>query len=255
MVKIRKCFIIILILTVFAGCSVTQDDIRGALQTNSAELIQKDQKRLQTLLAIFKEKLDKRNPRSFSKKNEKKIYSAIENFNSKLLLKYRGKVLEDYKEYLQMAFTKDTLLNRNDYLVLGMAYMIAKSYEIEDFHALTAFQFSKEKLIKLHKNLQVIRWKIKVDKDFKKNYLFLTWQNNWQIELEKKLEQNPNILYEDIKNLEFIKNEKESLFSHSNFSFEVLLTQMIDSVENSLKALGEEPKDLGISAFTFFIFL
>jgi hypothetical protein len=255
MAKIIKYLFFITILAFFSACSVTQDDIRGALQSNSAELITKDKKKLQELLVKFKTKLDKRNPNNFSKKNRQKIYISIEDFNKKLYLKYKKKVLKDYKDYLQMAFSKDSLFNRNDYLILGMTYMISNAYSIENFHALTAFQFNKEKLHNLYKNLQVIRWRIKVEKDLKDDYLFLTWQNNWQIQLEKLLQKRPDISYEEIKDLEYIKNKKETLFSHSNFSFEVLLTQMIDRVENSLKALGEEPRDLSISALTFFVFL
>ncbi|XOB62975.1 hypothetical protein ACMC56_04020 [Campylobacterota bacterium DY0563] len=249
-------FFLSLILTIFlTGCATNQSDVESVFQTNSAELITKDQKKLQKLLIKFKTKLDKRNPKNFNAKNEKKIYTVLNDFNKKLLLKYQGEVLENYKEYLELAFSKKPLLNRNDYLILGLRYMIAYAYDTEDFHNVTALQYDKEKLSILHKNLQVLRWKIKVDRDENGKYLFLTWQNNWQIELESRLSLNKNITYDDIQNLASIKSNKESLYSHSNFSFEVILTQMIDSVENSLIALGEEPTDLGISAVKFFIFL
>ena len=255
MVNIIKYLFFITILTFFSACSMTQEDITGTFQTNSAELITKDRKAIQELLVKFKSKLDKRNPKNYNKNNEYKIYRSIKNFNSKLFLKKDGKILKDYRKYLQIAFNKDLVLNRNDYLILGIAYMVADSYFVKDFHALTALQFDEKKLQNLYQNLQVIRWKIKVDKDLNNNYLFLTWQNNWQIQLEKLLENNPNISYEEIKKLKYIQNREETLFSHSNFSFEVLLTQMIDRVENSLEALGDEPKDLSISALTFFVFL
>lgn len=255
MVKTIRYILILLFLITFSGCSLTQDKIKETLQTNSAELIGHDQKRLQKLLVSFKSKLDKRNPKNFNKNNERKIYSSIKDFNKKLYLSYEGKTLKEYKEYLDFAFTQKPLSNRNDYLILGLCYMISDAYVTDSFHNITALQYDKEKLSKLYQNLQVLRWKIKVDKDLDNNYLFLTWQNNWQIELANKLKADKNFSYEDIESLEFIKSKKESLFSHSNFSFEVILTQMIDSVENSLKALGEEPTDLGISTVKFFIFL
>lgn len=255
MVKIIKYGLIFLFLIFFSGCATNQDEIRGAFQTNSAELISKDEKKLQKLLIKFKDKLDKRNPNNFNKNNEQKIYSVLKNFDKKMFLKYNGKVIRNYKDYLNLSFSKEKLLNRNDYLILGLRYMISYAYDTNSFHNLTALQFDKEKLIKLHKNLQVLKWKIKVDRDEIGNYLFLTWQNNWQIELKKRLAIAQDITYNDIKDLQSIKSRKESLFSHSNFSFEVILTQMIDSVENSLQALGEEPTDLSISAIKFLIFL
>ncbi|WP_044415906.1 hypothetical protein [Halarcobacter anaerophilus] len=72
MAKIIKYLFFITILAFFSACSVTQDDIRGALQSNSAELITKDKKKLQELLVKFKTKLDKRNPNNFSKKTDRK---------------------------------------------------------------------------------------------------------------------------------------------------------------------------------------
>ncbi|WP_320036331.1 hypothetical protein [Halarcobacter sp.] len=249
-------YIFSLILSIFfTGCATNQSEVKSVFQTNAASLITKDQERIQKLLVKFKTKLDKRNPKNFNTKNEKKIYSVLNDFNKKLLLKYQGKIIKDYKEYLELAFSKTPLLNRNDYLILGLRYMVSYAYDTEDIHNVTALQYDKEKLSKLHKNLQILRWKIKVDMDENNKYLFLTWQNNWQIELETRLNLNKDITYEDIQNLDSIKSNKESLYSHSNFSFEVILTQMIDAVENSLIALGEEPIDLGVSAVKFFIFL
>lgn len=255
MIKTLRYFFFLFLLIFFSSCSSTQDELKKVFQTNSAELISNDQKKIQQLLVKFKKKLDKRNPKNFNKKNEQKIYAVIKNFNKKLYLKYQNRVIKEYKDFLNLAFLKDKILNRNDYLILGINYMVAYAYDTEEFHNITAFQFDKEKLAKLHKNLQILRWKIKVNRDINNNYLFLTWQNNWQVELEKKLRKVDTLQYEDIKKLKSIETKKESLFSHSNFSFEILLTQMIDSVENSLKALGEEPTDLGISAVKFFIFL
>ena len=86
--------------------------------------------------------------------------------------------------------------------------------------------------------------------------MFLTWQNNWQIELAKKLKKNNNIKLIALENLEYIKNKKESFLSSSNFSFEVILTQMIDRSNNSLKILDVDVTDVGFDALkSIFIFL
>ncbi|RXJ65578.1 hypothetical protein CRV08_14965 [Halarcobacter ebronensis] len=255
MIKFFKYSFILSAFLIFSGCASTQEELTSIIQSNAATLITKDQKRLQELLVKFKKKLDIRNPSAYSKNDERRIYTLIKNTNANFLLKYKGKILEDYKEYLQIAFSKDKIENRNDYLVLAIYYMISNAFDFKVAHKLTAMQFEKEKLNKLYKNLQIIRWKIKVDRDINGEYLFLTWQNNWQIELEHRLKKNSNLSYEEIKHLWHIENSKETLLDHSNFSFEVMLTQMIDSVENSLKALGEEPKDLSISALKIFIFL
>lgn len=250
-----KSFLLVIFLGVlFTGCMPKQDDVKNVFQSDSANIIKRDYKKSQKLLISFKKKLDLRNPKAFDKSLEKKIYNLIESSEKTLLLKYNNKVLENYKDYLQLAFSKDTIKNRNDFLVLGLYYSLYDAYDIEDGHKIIALAYEKEKLHKLHKNLQILKWKLKVDKDLNNDYLFLTWQNNWQIELEKRLNNDEEITYEDIKNLTYIKDGKESLLSRSNFTFEVLLTQMIYNVENTLFALGEEPKKLAIDA-VFFLFI
>jgi hypothetical protein len=244
------------VLVFFSSCVPTNDDVKSVFQTNLANAINDDSKDLQRLLVKFKEKLDKRNPNGFSKKLAPKINRTIKSENKKLYLRYKDSILENYKDYLQIAFSKDEIYPRNDYLVLGLYYLIDSSYEMDDGHRITALQYDKEKLNKLYKNLQIIKWKIKVDKDFKENYLFLTWQNNWQIELEKKVKNNEKLSLDEIKMLEAIKEKKETMFDSSNFSFEVILTQMLGRVGDSLKALGEEPQELRISALrSIFLFL
>lgn len=246
----------IIVLLLFSGCMPKQEDVEGAFQTNSANTIKNDYRNIQKLLKNFKEKLDKRNPNLYDKNLSSRIYRLIEESESDFLLKYRNVTLENYKDYLQIAFSKDEIPSRSDYLILGMYYLVHSSYEIDSGHKIIALEYDIKNLTRLHKNLQIIKWKIKVDRDFNQNYLFNTWQNNWQLELEKRLKTNSQISYEDLQNLEYIKNKKESLLDPSNFSFEVILTQMIDNTKNSLKALGEEPKDLSITALrTMFLFL
>ncbi|AXH11658.1 hypothetical protein [Halarcobacter bivalviorum] len=250
-----KSFLLIILFTLFfTGCMPKQDDVKNVFQSDSANIIKRDYQKSQKLLISFKQKLDKRNPKAYDKALEQKIYDLIINSEKTLHLKYKNRILENYKDYLQLAFSKDFISARNDYLILGLYYSLYEAYDIKSGHKIIALEYEKEKLHKLHKNLQILKWKIKVDRDLNNEYLFLTWQNNWQIELEKKLNNNEEISYDDIKNLAFIKNGKENLLSRSNFTFEVILTQMIYNVENSLYALGEEPKKLALDA-VFFLFI
>ncbi len=241
------------LILLFTSCLPKQADLKRVFQSNSATIIRKDQMGLKKLLIEFKKKLDKRNPNNFNKRIKKDIVYLILNQKKSLFLEYRNKKIDNYKTYLQIAFSKDEVIYRNDFLILGIYYQLYDVYNFEDTHKIIALQYNREKLIKLHKNLQVIKWKIKVDRDINNEYLFLTWQNNWQVELEKMFRENREITFLDLKELKYLKEKKESLLDHSNFSFEVLLTQMIDKVESSLVALGEEPKELTVKAlFLFF---
>lgn len=251
-----KAFVVTLILTLgFTGCLPKQEDVENVFQSNAAVIIKNDYKNIQKHLLSLKKSLDARNPKSFDKNLSYGINQLINESKSNLYLTYRGNLLEDYKEYLQIAFSKDNISNRNDYFILGLYYAVHDAYKIADGHKVIALEYDKENLLKLYKNLQIIKWKIKVDRNINNEYLFLTWQNNWQVELEKKINNKEKINYQTIQDLKYIKNGKESLLSYSNFYFEVVLTQIIDNVKGSLKSLGEEPKDLTISAVKMFLFL
>lgn len=253
---VRNLFLAIGLVLLLSSCASIQEDIKSFVETSKASNIKDDYKVAQNLLIDFKKKLDKRNPNKYNKDYEKKIYRLLENKNAKFLLNYKDSVLENYRDYLQLAFSKDKIANRSDYLILGIHYLLYSSYEVDDDYKITALQYNKEKLNILYKNLQIIKWKIRVAKDLKGRYLFLTWQNNWQIELEKKLKNGKKLSFEELEKLKFIEEEKETVLDSSNFSFEVILSKMIHRVENSLKALGEEPKELSISAVkSMFLFL
>lgn len=127
-----------------------------------------------------------------------------------------------------------------------MYKLVYDTYRKEDGHQFTSLGFDSQKFKKLYYYLKVINWKIKTNKDEADKYLFLTWQRNWQVELE----QNKN---KPIKELSYIKNKKESLFDPSNFSFEVMMNQMFFHVKNSAKIIGDEPLELSISAMTSFV--
>lgn len=241
------------LLLLFSGCLPKQDDVKTAFQSNAAAIIKKDQKRLQKLIIKLKTKLDKRNPNSFDGQLNAKIYTLINGGQNSFYLTYKKEELKEYKTYLDLAFSKEKIKYRTDYLILGIYYQFYEAYNLQNKHKVFAMEYDKEKLARLHKNLQALKWKLKTQKNLNGEYLYLTWQNNWQIELEKKLKANPNFNYEEIKNLKYIKEKKESLLDHSNLSFEVTLTQMIDCVGNSLFSLGEEPKELTVKALFFFI--
>lgn len=253
---VRNLFLTLGLVLLLTSCTSLQKDIKSIAQTSKASNIKDDYLIIQNLLKDFKTKLDKRNPTQFNKNHQRNIYSLFKSQNKSFYIRYDNLVLKNYKEYLQLAFDKNDINNRNDFLVLGLYYLLYYGYNIEEGHKVTALQYDKERLSKAHKNLQIIRWKLKSTKDLNDKYLFLTWQNNWQIELEKKVLNGEKLSFEEIQKLKFIKEQRESLFDPSNFSFEVILSKMIHRVENSLKAMGQEPKELSISAIRgMFLFL
>lgn len=257
MVYVRNIFLVIVTVSLFSGClSMKQEKLGEVFQSNSAVEIKKDYKAISKLILQFKEKIDKRNPNGFDKDLANKIYANIDNLENNISLKYNGNDITSYKGYLQIAFSKDDIKNRNDYLIIGLYKMLYEAYDIGDSYKITAFSYDNDKLQRLYSNLQILSWKIKVDKDLSGNYLFLTWQNNWQIELEKRVNQGKTLSWDEIQKLKYIKNQKESIFGRSNFSFEKLLTLMNYRVKTSLEKLGVEPTDMSINAIkSLFIFL
>ncbi|WP_419777526.1 hypothetical protein [Malaciobacter marinus] len=243
-------FIYVLII-LFSGC-VSNNNIKKVFQTHKANQISKDYNKIMNFLHDYKVKLDKRNPRYYNKTLEKAIYRQINNNKTFVTLRdFDGKKLQNFKQYLDLAFDKKGILNRNDYLVLGVYYMIYDAYSIAGQHKFTALNYNKEKLEKLYKNLYILKWKIRTSKDINGNYLFLTWQNNWQVEyLQKKFDD-----LNKLKKLKSIIEKKENLLSHSNFSFEVLLSLMIHKVENSLEDIGAEPSDITLDTLTSLVFI
>jgi len=256
-VYVKHFFGLIVFGLLFSGCiSATQERVEKMLQTNSANSMKKDYTQITKELIVFKEKLDKRNPSAYDKDFSNQIYTEINNLTNTRNLAYENIQLHTYKEYLQIAFSKFEIKNRNDYLILGLYKEIYDAYDIQSGHQITALTYDKNKLQNLYQNLQILKWKLNTARDVKDEYLFLTWQNNWQIELEKRLKQKEIKTYDDILNLKYIKEGKETLFSQSNMSFEVLLSSMMYHVKNSLETLGVEPVDVGLEAVkTMFIFL
>lgn len=257
MIGIKNLFFGVFLVSLLGGCtSVSQDKVEKVFQTNSANSMKQDYKELGKQLIYLKDRLDKRNPNAYNRTISNAIYTQINNLTNGVSLKFNNVKLNSYKEYLQIAFSKVDIQNRNDFLILGIYKEMYEAYDIRNGHQLTALTYNKQKLQNLYQNLQIVKWKLSTARNSKDEYLFLTWQNNWQIELEAALKQNQIHTYEDILNLRSIKDGHESLLSQSNASFEVILTSMISRVKISLETIGVEPVDVGIDTMkAMFIFL
>ena len=254
---IKNIVLILLTLSFFTGCiSIKKENLGEVFQSTGAIEIKKDYKKITKLVIKLKNKLDKRNPRAYDKDMASKIYSEIDNLENNLELDFKNSSVNSYKSYLQIAFSKDDIKNRNDYLILGLYKQIYEAYDISSSYKITAFSYDKEKLQRLYHNLQILSWKIKVEKDLNDNYLFLTWQNNWQIELERKVKNGLKPSWKDFQNLTYIKSGEENIFGYSNFSFEHTILHMKNRVEMTLERLGIEPTEMSINAIkSLFIFL
>ena len=250
-IKFIRYFFIFLFVFFLDGCSVTKENIQNIAQSNSAVEITNYKNEIITALLRYKKKLDLRNPNSFNKKISKDIIHQIKTNQDYINIVQKNKLLENYNEYLYYAFSPKKIENRNDFLILGLYKLIYKAYSLDNNHKFTAFEHNKFELQKLYQYLQVLRWKIRTQKDNKDKYLFNTWQNNWQIELLKKDDSDLNI----IRDLEYIKSNKESIYSHSNFSFEILLSRILLNVEYTLRKINIEPFAMSSSAIKSFIFI
>ncbi|AXH14264.1 hypothetical protein [Malaciobacter mytili] len=247
----KKLFLSIFFITLFSGCA-KHNKVNELFQTNKAVEIANDYKEILSYLNTYKVKLDKRNPKQFNKDLKVAIHNQINSLNNIVSLKnFDNEILINYKQYLDMAFSSKNVYFRNDYLILGMYYMIYDSYSLKEFHKFTALNYNKEKLQNLYKNLHILRWRIKTAKNSDGKYLFLTWQNNWQVEFINKNIKNLN----EINELTYIKTAKESILSPSNFSFEVLISLMILRVEDTLKNIGSEPSQITIDTIKSLVFI
>lgn len=251
--KFKKVQIIFLIslAILFQACTMPTKNVESIAQTNSASQIEEYKKEILKSLIEYKERLDLRNPNAYNKQIDSSLeHQIIKNQDYIYLLK-DGKKLNSSDEYFYYAFSKQNIKNRNDFLIIGLYKLIFKAYSMDNEHQFTAMEYSKYELQKLYEYLQVVRWKIRVDKNDKGEYLFNTWQNNWQLELAKKYNGDYNI----INNLEYIKSNKESVYDYSNFSFEIILSKMITEVEHTLRKINIEPYEMSISALTGFVFI
>lgn len=214
----------------------------------------RDFKKISENLITYKEKLDLRNPKGFSKEAKESIIHEIKLTRNTLSITYNGKKLKTYDDYLRVAFDKNSaVVERNDFLIVGLHKLLCETYQIDKGHQITTLSYQQEAFKRLYYYLEVIKWKIRTAKDKEGNYLFVTWQNNWQIELAQKIAKGVRPSWEMIENLPSIKMQKETIFDPSNPNFEVLMNHMIDHVKNSARIVGDEPIDIGIDAMISFV--
>ena len=249
--KTMQSVFLVLLVVFLQGCAFNTSSLKSVIQTNSASQIEEYKVEILKSLINYKNKLDLRNPSAFNKDIKDHILHQITSNQNYIHIIQDGKRLETYDDYFYYAFLDKEVNNRNDFLIIGLYKLIFKAYAMEREHQFVSFSYDKEEMQKLHKYLQIIRWKIKTARDDKGQYLFNTWQNNWQIELEKKYEGDYNI----INDLEYIRLEKESVYDYSNFSFEIVLSKIIVNVEHTLKKINVEPFEMGFSTIKSFIFV
>lgn len=251
--KINKSQIIFLLSLSFflQACTFDQNSLKSVAQTNAATQVDEFKEEILKDLINYKKKLDLRNPNAYNKELQSSIIHQIRMNKNFINLIQNGQVLENSNEYFYYAFSPKKIENRNDLLILGLYKMVYKAYMMEKNHQFSAISYNQEEMIKLYEYLQVARWKIKTAKDENGDYLFNTWQNNWQLEFEKKYKGDYNI----INDLLYIKANRETILDPSNFSYEILFSKMITNVEHTLRKINVEPYEMSLSALKSFIFI
>ena len=246
--RVIASFVVLVLL--LQGCADKNGEFAHSIfQTNGATLMRDYHLLLDKMLLKLGKKLIKRNREIFSKEILWYLKNDMENHSDTINLPLVKNLKKDnFKDYLRIAFSKNKVRDRGDYLLVGLYKMFYWSFGGDSFHKLSALQYDGKKLQLGYEILQVVAWKIKVARDKNGDYLFLTWQNNWQIELEKRVKKGERLSVKLIKNLKYIKNKKESLLSPSNLSFEVIFGKMEFIYEQALKTVGIEPKSLGADA-------
>ncbi|MDB2562704.1 hypothetical protein N9X61_03785 [Sulfurimonas sp.] len=194
-------------------------------------------------------KLNKRNPIYTTKIESIPIVYDINNrTNNATLPLLNDKKDATYKDYLNIAFSRSEVKNRNDYLIAGIYKMFYWAYTIDRSHTVTTMQYDAKNIQEANKMMQVIQYRVENEKDAKGNYLFLTWQRQWQVDVLKSI-------YTD-KNIDVNKYKKEELIKASNMNFRITSEGMIFTLQESLRYLGEESTNLGTSAIkSVFLFL
>lgn len=251
MTKLLQIILLIISLFLIQACSLNQSEIKSIAQTNSASQIESFKTEILKDLVLYKKKLDLRNPNAFNKDLKNSIIQQIKENKNFINLVQNSKVLVSPNEYFYYAFSTKNLNNRNDLLILGLYKLIFNAYEMNKKHQFSAIEYDKDKMVKLYEYLQIVRWKIRTAKDDKENYLFNTWQNNWQLELAKKYQGDYNIINE----LSYIKSNNESIYDPSNFSYEIVISRIITNVEHTLRKINIEPYEMSVSVLKGFIFI
>ncbi len=249
--KKTSLFIVLIFISLFTnGCSTKDDDnfVRSIFQSNGATVVREHTTSLQKSLVKYYDKLNKRNPNHSSKENTKRIIKDINSRVNTVKLELLRTKKATYQDYLNIAFSPAYVKNRNDYLMAGMYKMLYWAYTIERTHTVTTLQYDVEKIQQANKMMQVIQYKIQTQKDKDGNFLYITWQRPWQLELLKKTNKN--------KKVDMNKYSSTLLMHHSNMSYQIITKKMIFSLGESLRYLGSESTNLSVDAIkSVFIFL
>jgi hypothetical protein len=240
------------------GCSSknrsSSDFIKDTFQTHGAEMIRYYEKDLKELLIEFIIKLQKRNPAIFDESITKATIEDIKKSTSSIKLMKEDN-FAPYIDYFDIAFAKKSVKNRGNYLVIGLYRMLSEAYDMGNSYKVTALSYNTKKLENLYRMLQVLAWKIRTKRDENGAYLFLTWQNNWQIELEKRIKEGKEVTWKLLESLEYIKNKRETLLSKCNTSFAMIYAKMIYIIKKSVEIRGGEPTTLSINTLKTLVFL
>ena len=223
------------------GCS--QKDVHAVFQSNGASIVREHTIVLQRLLLRYYDKLNKRNPRYTTKLESIPVVYDINNrTNNATLPLLNDKKDATYKDYLNVAFSREHVKNRNDYLIAGIYKMFYWAYSIDRPHTVTTLQYESEKIQEANKMMQIIQYRVENEKDVKGNYLFLTWQRQWQVDLLKSIYTH--------KSIDLNTYKKEELIIPSNMNFRITSEGMIFTLQESLRYLGEESTNLGTAAIS-----
>lgn len=239
-----------------SGCSTNQQNnsfAKSVFQTNGASGVRENKDLLIKSLLAYSEKLNKRNPSHYSKKYSVYINSDIKNHTNRFIMPLlRTKRKPTYKDYLNIAFNKKYIKDRNDYLIMGIYKLLYWAYEMDRSYTVTTMQYDLAKIQKANEVMQIVQYRIRTAKDIDGNYLFLTWQRAWQVDLLKKINKK-SLVSQD---LTLQCYDTKLLLSSSNMSFEVISSNMIYTIQRTLRSLGAEANNLSASALkSVFIFL
>lgn len=253
---IAKLFSLLFVLLYLSGCAGNSENssfAKSVFQTNGASGVREDTDMLMKLLLEYSVKLNKRNPNNYSKEYSKYIIGSIKNHSLSMRLPLlKSNPNATYKEYLNIAFDKKYVQNRSDYLIVGIYKLLYWAYEMDRSYTVTAMQYDLPKVQKANEVMQIVQYRIKTAKDVDGNYLFLTWQRQWQVDLLKKMNKK-TLLAQDMS---LACYDEKLLLSSSNMSFEVITSNMIFVIQKTLKSLGAEPNNLSASAIKgIFFFL
>ena len=132
------------------GCTTHQEKLGEVLQSHGATTLRRDFKKISEYLVTYKEKLDLRNPKAFSKESAYTITQAILNSHNTLRITHDGIALKTYDDYLRIAFSKNPKIpDRNDFLIVGLHKLLYETYQIEKGHQITTLAYQQEAFKKL----------------------------------------------------------------------------------------------------------